>query len=214
MIQPAPPPAFVAAPARHEVERSAARAFPFLDLYYRLGEAKRTRFSVAYRWRAVAPPELGGGWAPVSLSVLDDEGAWRAWPSSALGWLQRTPTAAELARRPRVRLAGPPGWRLAMILAPQLTSHLGTVMDPAELLQGADQFDRGVRTAGPLSVAIPAFRRVLFVGAQGGELVGADGRSTAMAPVKGELFATLTQLRAASALRFSSPPERVLLLPG
>ena len=214
MIDLAPPPAVVGAPARREVERSAARAFPFLDLYYRLGEAKRTRFSVAYRWRAVAPAEQGGGWSPASLAVVDGDGAWRAWPSSPLGWLQRTPTAAELARRPRVRLGAPPGWRLSMILAPQLLSRAGVVMDPAELLLGADQFDRGVHAAGPLSVAIPAFRRVLFVGAEGGELVGADGRATAITPIKGELFATLAQLRSAASLRFATPPERVLLLPG
>ena len=209
MIQPAP--VAVATPAVREVVRPAARVFPFLDLYYRLGAAKRTRFTVAYRWRAVAPG--GGAWRPVD-AAMSVGAVGVAAPHSPLGWFDRVPTAEELAQRPTVRLDVPVGWRLSMILAPQLEVRCGASMDPAEIVAAAEQFERGVHAAGPLSVAVPHFRRVLFVGGEGASLVDAQGRATPMAPVKGEVFVPVAGLRAAAGVRFDTPPERVLLLPG
>ena len=63
-------------------------------------------------------------------------------------------------------------------------------------------------------MAVPHFRRVLFVGGEGGSLVDAQGRAMPIAPVRGEVFASVAGLRTAAAVRFDTPPERVLLLPG
>ena len=205
----AAPPA--AGAAQREVVRPVSRVFPFLDLYYRLGAAKRTLFTVAYRWRAVAPDSHS--WRPVE-AVLETGAGASPIAHSPLGWLDRDPTPSEYAARPAVRLSFPAGWRLAMILAPQLSAEVGARMAPGELVAAADQFERGVHAAGPLAVAIPHFTRVLFVGAQGGSVVDAQGRETPLAPVKGEVFASVSTLRDAAALRFDTPPERVLLLPG
>ncbi|MBE7218157.1 MAG: hypothetical protein INR64_06780 [Caulobacteraceae bacterium] len=210
-LAPPPAPAAPAPAAAASVQtRATLRAFPFLDLYYKLAAARRTRFTVAYRWRAIAPD--GVTWAPAQ-AALEFAGERRPIASSPLGWLERAPTAEELSAHPPVSLSGPAGWRLGMILAPQLRVTLGASVDPAEVLAAADQFERGTHSAGPLTVVIPHFRRVLFVGAAGGRLVDGDGRATAIAPVKGELFASLAALRAAAAVRFDTPPERVLLLP-
>lgn len=208
-----PPPAAAAGPAEagQALTRSTLRAFPFLDLFYKLAPARRSRFSVAYRWRAIAPD--GDSWTPAQVALVF-AGEVRPIASSPLGWLERAPTAEELARRPPVRLAGPVGWRFGMILAPQLSVPAGSRVDAADVLAAADQFEQGTHAAGPLTVVIPHFRRVLFVGAAGGRLVDGRGRSTPIAPVGGELFASLAALRTAVSVRFDTPPERVLLLPG
>ena len=207
---PAVAPAAIAAPALRTVTRPASRVFPFLDLYYRLDPARRTRFSVAYRWRAVAS---GGAWRPVAATLAVGEVSV-AVPHSPLGWFDRVPTVQELAAHPVVRLEAPAGERLSMILAPQLEVRRGAAMDPAEIVAAAEEFERGVHAAGPLAVVVPRFVRVLFVGGEGASLVDAQGRATPIAPVKGELFAPLAALRAAAAVRFEVAPERVLLLPG
>ncbi len=213
MIAFAPPPPAAAGPAAAEAvqTRATLRAFPFLDLYYKLGAARRTRFTVAYRWRAIAPD--GATWAPARVALVF-AGERRPIASSPLGWLARAPTPEELAARPPVSLAGPVGWRLGMILAPQLVVAVGPQIDPREVLAAAAQFERGTHAAGPLAVVIPQFRRVLFVGGQGAALVDAQGHATPIASVKGELFASLAALRGAASVRFDTPPERVLLLPG
>ena len=211
---PAPSVAPAVAPsvATAVAERSAGRVFPFLDLYYKLGAAKRTRFGVAYRWRAVAPD--GASWAPAGVSLRAPGSPAAPVAVSPLGWLERDPSARELALRPKVRLTYPAGWRLAMILAPEATLDDPAAATPAQIVAAADQFEQGVRAAGPVSLAIPRFGRVLFAGAAGVSLVDAAGRAVRLPAVKGEVFARIADLRVAAALRYDTPPERVLLLPG
>ena len=218
MSLPVPPPAAAVAPAPAGAlqaavrERPAGRAFPFLDLYYRLGAAKRTLFTVAYRWRAVAPDDCA--WRPAAVTLRTPGQAAAPIAVSPLGWLERVPTARELALHPQVELSGPEGWRLAMILAPQAVLGDPAAATPADIVAAVDQFERGVRAAGPVAYAIPRFGRVLFAGAAGVSLVDGGGRAVRLPAVRGEVFARVADLRAAAALRYDTPPERVLLLPG
>ena len=192
------------APGRVEV-RPAAKVFPYLDFYYRLDPAKRTRFAMAYRLRTQDR-------APVRAAFTGAvEGSLPLGPE---GWFERLPTAAELARHPSVRIEGPAGARFELSIVPEARVAPAPEMDPGEVSAAADQLNAALNAAGPLSLVLPKFKRVVFLGAQGATLVEADGRARPLEARHGAPGATVVELAHARGLRFASPPVRVLLLPG
>lgn len=195
------------APAAVRVEtQPVGKVFPFLGFYYRVEPSRRTLFQLAYRLHE------RGLRGDVHVTLLGAGAS--ALPLTAEGWFQRLPTPAELGGAARVRIESPLGSHLALSFTPEALVRPAPEISAPEVAAAADQLNTAIRTAGPFSFALPKFTRVMFAGARGASAVDAAGRAAPLALKRGTPVVTVAELGRLKALRFDTPPVKVLLVPG
>lgn len=191
----------------HTVAVPAKKLFPYLDAYLSLPPAERSRFSMAYRALLDGKPATG-------LKLVLVEGGQRTpLPIDGFGRIGRQPSLAQLrSSDAKVEVTGPEGHKLGLALDMEPAVAPAAEIDAHALAQACDQATAGAKkAAGVLGFAAPRLDRVVFEGAAGGQAVTAQGRTVALAVVKGEPVFDPAKLPDARVVRFTRAPRRLKL---
>jgi hypothetical protein len=205
--------ALVAAPALAEGPQpsqktvEAGKLFPYLAHYLKLPPADRDRWTLVYEFSFDGKPASGvQGW-------IDDGGRRVPITFGPGGRALTLPTLAQLNAKRQMGLDVPSGTKLNVSLRPEPTLKPAPELAAAELIAALQQAGRGARKAAPmmLRAVIPKFDTVYLPGAQGAEVVAADGRATPLPVEKGTPVFRPSQHPTAAKLRFATPPRRMAL---
>lgn len=152
--------------------------FPFLLNYLNLPATDRTHFRLAYR--------LGVSGAKTSdLRLVLKHNGETPIGLAADGTLTPLPSAAALKAKAPVSLTRPDGSKMSLTLIIAASLPATTSYAAADLKTAVDQAYAGAKkAAGLASLAVPHLDRVVFVGATGGQAIGADGKATALPKIK------------------------------
>ena len=148
------------------------KLFPYLDAYYRIPAAERSRFTMAYY--VTASPG-------VSIKVGGAE-----LPLGPEGRVTRLPTAQQL-KTERAVISGGSGGKFNINMAIEPTVRPAARLSAPELTAAIDEANRGIKKAAPAPVrmVVPKMASVRFRGAGSGEVQMADGRRGALPVVEG-----------------------------
>ncbi len=150
----------------------ASKVFPFYDTYLNLPANQRDRFHMEY---AV----MGGPVSDAHLTLKRPTGDVPI-PLGADGRLQIEPTLADL-KSAQVTMTTPKGAHYAIGLRLIATMPPAQTLDVAPLKVGIDQARAAAKkAAGLMSMMVPDFQTVCFVGAGSGQAILADGKSVAL----------------------------------
>lgn len=203
--------ALVICPSAQAGERTVAlpakKMFPYLEAYLSLPPAERSRFAMAYRALIDGKPAVG-----LKLVLLD--GAQRTpLPIDGFGRISRQPSLAQLrSAQAKVEVTGPEGHKFGLALDLEPAIAPAAEIDAHALAQACDQATAGAKkAAGVMGFAAPRLDRVVFEGAAGGQAVTANGRTVALAVVKGEPVFDPAKLPDARVVRFTRAPRRLTL---
>ena len=156
------------------------KLFPYLDAYYALPAASRTRFELVYRTTIV-----GAGAAGLRVAYVG-AGERVAAALGPDGRILRLPSLAMLKGGYKAELIAPDGAKVSLDMQVEPSLRPAAEMDARELAAAVRQAADGVRkSAGVFGFAAPKMERVVFRGGQGGVLVTAAGRTAPLAVVKG-----------------------------
>lgn len=180
----------------------AKKVFPFLEAYWKLPPAERSRFRMAYAFKLDGRPLTGGMW------LVD--GAQRvALPLRADGRVERLPTLAQLDRA-KIQVDVPEKSKVGVSLSLEPAMAPAAEMDARELAAAVAQAQVGAKkAAGLMALAMPKIRGVAFHGVASGEAELADGRRVALPLVKGVVSFDPKAMARARVLRFPRAPARV-----
>lgn len=180
------------------------KLFPYLDAYYALPAASRTRFELVYRLVATGSAAVGVAYVGAGGRVAATLG-----PD---GRILRLPTPAMLKGGYQAELTAPEGVKISLDMEIEPTLRPAAEMDARELSAAIGQAAEGVRkSAGVLGFAAPKMQRVVFKGAQGGVLVTASGRTAPLPVVRGSpVFDPTPDARTA---RFTRRPSSMVIGP-
>lgn len=191
-----------ALPARAEAGRTRPLrdAFPFLDRYLALPAPARDGFALDYRLRA----DDGGGLP--QLTILD--GARRI-PVRVDGTGRvEVPTDPALLRRARIAASGPRA-RLTLNVVPTLPLQARIAM--SAIANSVDDYEAARRSAGPMALAAPRLRGVVFPGVASAQAQFPNGRRVAL-PQDGDGDVVVRpadpELRGADTILLPAPPAR------
>ena len=191
------------APGRKTVE--VGKVFPYFDRYLRLPAAERDRFSMAYYWSRDGKPLTG----PVAVLV---DGPNRV-PITAgpNGRVERLPTLAQIAAKRPLTFEGlPAATKLNLSLSIEPTLRPAAELPAPELAAAVAQASRGAKkAAGMMRLAMPKLDAVRLVGAQGAEVVTADGRALPLPVEKGVPVFRPSQHPNAQLVRSRTPPRQL-----
>ncbi|HEY8573338.1 hypothetical protein [Phenylobacterium sp.] len=198
--------AALASPASAADDRTveAKKAFPFLDAYYRIAPAERSRFRVGYLIsNDKAAPDM----------VLVHEGRRTPIPLGRDGKAMRLPTAQELATgQIETSAAAAAGkTKVSMFVEPAVTP--ASEIDAAAISAAISQAAVSVKKAAPLvlRMAIPKFDQASFRGVASGEVIYGDGRRAALPMPNGRPVFEPAKHPGAKTLRFPSAPYLIVL---
>lgn len=184
------------------------KVFPYLDAYYALPPALRTKFQLAYGFKTT-----GGPASVVRLAYVGADGRTPA-PLAENGKVLRLPTAQMLKDGHKAELTAPDGVKVGVELDVQPSMRPAAEIDAHELSAAVAQAAEGVRrSAGVLGFAAPKMQRVTFQGGQGGVMVNAAGKSTPLAVVKGAPVFDPAAAPDARWIRFSRAPAMMSIGP-
>jgi hypothetical protein len=183
------------------------KVFPYLNAYYDLPAAARTRFELVYRLTA------GGGTAGVRMFYAG-AGDRVAAPLAADGRVMRLPSPAMYKTGYNVEASAPAGTKFAIAMSVEPSMRPAPEVDARELAAAVRQAAEGVRrSAGVFGFAAPKMERVVFKGAQGGVLVTTSGQSRPLAVVKGSPVFDPAKASDAVRIRFSRAPTTMAIGP-
>ena len=203
--QTAAPPA---APVMAEKTVDVLRVFPMLDRFLAIPIADRSKLALGYevRQNGKTPSDvhltLVEGDKHVPLLILRD------------GKVARVPTAGDLAAKAQVLVAAPKGAKLSIQL------DFGTAIAPAQQISVADcdlavvQANAAIKKAAGMvgGFLAPHVSRVSFPGAEGGVVLGADGRVLQLLPQIADVEVYEPgHIKGARTLRFTKPASAVKL---
>jgi|GEM_PF-499349 len=202
-------PAAPAAQAAGNKVGPIARAFPYLDRFYRIPAAERTLFRLAYRVTVNDRPFAGRMW------LLDPANRRTPVPLGPRGEIERLPTSEMLgARGWRVEMEAPAATEFGVGMELQPTLRPAAEMSAPVLAQTVAQANGAIRrAAGVARFAAPTMGRILFAGGRGGEAVLADGRAVPLPVMGGGSSFTPADHPAARTIRFAEAPTRLLIAP-
>lgn len=196
----------LAGPARAEEKLvEPGKIFQFLDAYLGLPPATRDRFHLVYLIVAKT-----GSLADLRMALVAD-GRRTPIPIAPDGRITRLPSAGELARG-KLALTAPTGAKIGLRMELAASMPPSTDLSADALEATLVQANAGVRKgAGVFALAAPRLERVVFKGAQGGELIAADGRRTVLPLAKGDPYYQPAKGAAARAIRLKRAPAMILL---
>lgn len=184
------------------------KIFPFLDVYLKIPAAERSRFTMAYRFTAGGKPAAG-----LKLSIV--EGGQRTpLPVGPDGRALRLPTLQQLQSKAQVAVEAAAGQKFGVSLSVEPLVRPAAEMSAPELAMAVTQAASGAkRAAGVMGFAVPKFERVWLFGAQGGQVVYANGAKAALPVVKGAPVFDPAAHRNAKTLLFAKAPARMEIGP-
>lgn len=199
-------PALAQTPGPKVVE--AAKVFPYLENFLKLPAADRSRFTVAYFLMQNGKPVTG-----VRAWLLNGDQRIPL-PIAADGRVGRLPTLAELRAKAKVELSASPETRFSVNMAVLPLMRAAAELDAAELARAVEQANASTKkAAGVLGLAVPKFDRAVFKGVTSGSIIHTDGRTTAMAVVKGSPVFDPDKARTAKTLKFARAPSQIMIGP-
>lgn len=186
-----------------------SRIFSYLDRYYGLPAAQRSRFRLAYALKVNNRPFTGSAW------YVSPSGQRTPVPLDANGLIGRLPTLAQLRNeQERFTMDVPSGSRFSMQMQIVPNVPPSTEMDAAALAASVTQVNQALRSAaGLMRFAVPTFTRVVFPGTRGGAAVMADGSTRPLPTAGGAASFTPSEMSGARSVRFDAAPPTVLLAP-
>ncbi|MFP1132514.1 hypothetical protein [Asticcacaulis sp. W401b] len=152
--------------------------FPFLLNYLNLPAAERTHFRLAYKL-AVTGAKL----SDIRL-VLKHNGE-TPLNVAADNTLTPLPPVAALKAKAPVTVTRPDGSKMGLTLLIAAALPPAAAYAAPDLKKAVDQSRAGAKkAAGVMSLAVPNLDRIVFVGAAGGQAIGADGKGAALPKTK------------------------------
>lgn len=203
-------PAAMAQPAAGAAPRAveASRIFPYLDKYWSLPPAERSRFTPTYYLR-----QDGHAARDVSLSLARG-GTREPLPVAGDGRVERLPSAGDVAAKLPVMVDAPKGAKLSSGMELEATLRPATELPAGELVAAIDQSNAAIhRFAGLLGFAAPHMSRVVFRGPASGVAILADGRTVPLANSAAGLAFDPALVKGARTIRLASAPEHIFLRP-
>lgn len=197
-------PAFAAAGKSVEI----GKAFPYLENYWKLPAAERSRFVLAYYLSREGQPAAG-----LAGEIVQD--ATRTpFQVGTGGRVTTLPTLAQIRAGAKLEFDVPASTTFRMIMAMEPKVRPAAEMDAAELAASVAQAAKGARkVAGLMGLAMPPINAVLVKGVASGTAVHADGRTAALPKVKGMPVFEPSKLKTARTLRFPKVPAQLQLGP-
>jgi len=181
----------------------AAKIFPFLQDYLSLSPSARDRFAPIYVFRSKTGKLAG------TQAWLVVDGARTPLSIAADGQIGAPTSVAQVARG-QVALSLPPeskmGVRMEVTAIVPLRAEIAEPLLEASLAQANSALHTGVPLISP-----PRFRRLVFEGAQGGEVVSVDGQRRQLPTRDGVAYYEPSPEAHDAVLRFRQPPSHVIL---
>ena len=195
--------ALAAAPALAADKKSVevGKAFPYLENYWKLPAADRSRFVVVYYLKRDGRPAAGLKGAIVM-------GAERKPVTvGASGRVSPLPTLAQIRGKAKIEFDVPADTKFSMGMQIEPTARPAAEMNAPDLALAVTQAAKGAKkVAGLMGMAMPTLDAVHFKGPASGQAVLADGRVVALPVVKGNPVFVPSTLRTARTLRFPRAP--------
>jgi hypothetical protein len=205
--------ASAAAPAPEAVDLTghqaeAGKVFPYIEHFLKMPAAEHTDYTVAYYFRRDGKPAGDAG------AVLTDGATRIPLPVNADGRFLTLPTLAEVQNHDMVSFNNPGGAKmkvrigLAPIAAPALN------MDAGAMARAIWQANTAIHhLVGPLSLAVPRLKSVLFDSAEGGAAVMADGTTVPLPLKKDGPYFDPSKIRNAVNLTFTKAAVHIDIQP-
>ncbi|MDO9335961.1 MAG: hypothetical protein Q7T61_06140 [Caulobacter sp.] len=145
------------------------KLFPYLDLFYSIPAADRTRFTIAYFYRVTA-----GG--PMTITLVAANGTRTPLPLAADGRVTRLPTLADIKGKAKLELEAPEGSKFGGGIAMLAKVAPAATLNAGELSAAILQCQSAIKAkAGLIGFAAPKIKRVVFRGAGSGTGLDASG---------------------------------------
>lgn len=184
------------------------KVFPYLENYWKLPAAERSRFTVAYYLQRDGKAAAG---VKGSIVVGATRTPLAAGPN---GRVSPLPSLAQIKAGAKIELDVPAGTRMGMNLSIEPLARAAAEMSAPELALAVAQSAKGAKkVAGLLGLGMPTINAVHFKGAGSGQVVHADGRVTALPVVKGNPVFEPGKLTTARTLKFTRVPTQMMLGP-
>jgi hypothetical protein len=201
--------AFAATPTFAAAEKKSievGKAFPYLENYWKIAAAERSRFTVAYYLARDGRPAAG-------LKGTIVAGAARTpFSVGAGGRVATLPTLAQIRAKAMLELDAPATARFNMSMVIEPSARPAAEMDAQALALAVGQAAKGAKkVAGLMGLAMPTLDRVIFKGVSAGTVVHADGRTAALAMQEGSPVFEPGKLRTARTLRFARVPTQMMM---
>lgn len=184
----------------------AGKVFPYLENYWKLPAADRSRFTVAYYLQR-------DGRAASGLKGAIIVGATRTpLTVGPMGRVSPLPTLAQMKAKARIELDVPPGTRFSMNFTIEPIARPAAEMSAPDLALAVTQAAKGAKkVAGLMGMAMPSITRVIFKGVSAGQAVHADGHVSALPVAGGSAYFEPAAMKTARTLKFSRAPSQMTM---
>ena len=201
-----------AQPAVDSQTMSASKLFPFLDTYLALPASERDHFHMEYAVTGDGPPAN----AHLTLKRPSGDTPITLGPE---GQILIQPSPADL-KSAQVVMTTPKGSHYGIALRLVASETPAQTLDVAPLKAGVDQARTAAKkAAGLMSMIVPDFETVCFVGAGSGQAVLSDGKTTPLkisAPPSAPKFLnpclTPTDMPQARQVTLAKTPTSILIV--
>ncbi len=182
--------------------------FKFLDVYLKIPPAERSHFVLAFYLTAGGKPVQG-----VKATLV--EGPTRIpLPINAEGRFERLPTLQAFQAHAKVGFDVAAATKFGLQLSVEPVVRPGLDVDAGELARAVSQAQAGTRkAAGLIGFMVPSMERVWLRGADGAEVIFADGRRAPLPKAKGIAVFDPAVQRGARTLHFTRAPTRMEIGP-
>ena len=201
--------AFAATPALAAGKSvEVAKAFPYLENYWKLPPKDRSRFVLAYYLKRDGRPASGLN------GVIVSGGTRTPLRIGADGRVAPLPTLTQIRAKAKLEFDVPESTKFNMSMVIEPLARPAAEMNAADLALTVAQAARGARkVAGLMGLAMPPIDAVLFKGVASGTVVHADGRTAALPRRDGLVVFQPSALKTAKTLRFPKAPSQLVLGP-
>ena len=182
------------------------KAFGYLENYWKLPAAERSRFVPAYYLMRDGKPATG-------LKAVIVHGAVRTPVNiSARGRVTPLPTLAQIRAKAKLEIEVPASTKFSMTMAIEPALRPAAEMSASDLALAVAQASKGAKkVAGLMSLAAPTLDRIVFQGVTAGTVVHTDGRSTALPLMGTKPYFAPAKLKTAKTLRFDRAPYQMVV---
>lgn len=201
--------ALAATPALAAAEKKTVevgKAFPYLENYWKIPAAERSRFAVVYYLSRDSKPAVG-------LTGAIVQGATRTpFSTGAGGRAMRLPTLAQIKAKAKLELEAPASAKFSVSMVIEPTTRPAAELSAADLALSVTQAAKGAKkVAGLMGMAMPTLDRIVFKGVTAGTVVHDDGRTAPLRVVKGLPVFEPGKLKTAKTLRFARAPSQMMV---
>jgi hypothetical protein len=184
------------------------KVFPYLENYWKLPAAERSRFTVAYYLQRDGKPASGVKAAVVQGATRTPIGV------GAGGRVSPLPTLAQIRSGAKIEFDVANDVRFSMNLTIEPLMRPAAELNAGDLALSVTQAAKGARkVAGLMGMAMPAITAVHFKGAAGGQVIDVTGRAVALPVAGGAPVFEPSKHPGARTVKFSRAPTQMTLGP-